>query len=237
MPFLKINTLLPLLLLSLSMPVYAQNSLNLGVLLNATGWRGDNGAGNSDFNSDKGGQFGLSASFSRDKFYTGLSLQGGEYTFDNSGPTQFSSGGAVSTTSIKVEHNDFDLLAGYYFWPQVSLFLDLKSVNSRWKNNGYEQGFSGLGIGVAGYNPLNDNWTLYGSLGFVGGTIKEENNAAIGDAGSSALIVGFNYALDGHNHINLGLKSRNYVFDYDDGNQQEYSLNGLFFGYNHVFGL
>jgi len=24
-------------------------------------------------------------------------------------------------------------------------------------------------------------------------------------------------------------------FDYDDGNEQEYTLNGLFFGYSHTF--
>ena len=33
------------------------DSLGLGVTLNGSGWEGDNGSGNSDFESDDGGQF------------------------------------------------------------------------------------------------------------------------------------------------------------------------------------
>ena len=59
-------------------PVLAQDSLSLGVVLNGGGWSADNGAGSNNFSSDKGGQFGMSASWAHDAYYFGVSLQGGE---------------------------------------------------------------------------------------------------------------------------------------------------------------
>lgn len=223
------------LIMLLTSVVQAQDNVSLGVVLNGSGWSGDNGSSGSNFSSDKGGQFGASISFSRDRFYTGLSLQGGEYQFDSSGPQQFTSSGTVNTQAVKVEHSDFDLIAGYYFWQKVSLFVDLKVVASKWLNNDYEQSFSGLGFGVSGYHPVNEEWTLYGSWGFVGGKIKETDDTELGDAVSNALIIGANYTLGKNDRLSMGFKIRNYVFDYDDGSEQEYSLNGLFVGYNHVF--
>lgn len=217
--------------------VQGQSNLSLGVVLNGSGWNGDNGSGRSDFESDEGGQFGLRASYAHDKLYVGLSLQGGDYQFNNAAPTQFTAAGEVTTSNVKLTHSDFDLLAGYYFWDRVSLFLDLKSVGSEWQNNNYKQSFSGLGVGVSGFNPLNEKWTLYGSWGVVGGTIKQGDSRELGDASSTALVLGANYTLSRNNYLNMGLKIRNYEFDYDDGNQQDYSLNGLFVGYNHVFEL
>jgi hypothetical protein len=216
-------------------PLWAQSSLSLGVVLNGTSWKGDNGPGNSNFESDQGGQLGFSASLANDAYYFGLSLQGGSYQFNKTAPTEFTSSSAITTQDVRVRHSDFDLLAGYYFWEQVSLFVDLKSVRSKWDNNNYDQSFSGLGIGVAGYQPLNPQWTLYGSLGFVGGDIKEDDKLTLGHANSSALIMGANYKLSSNDHLNMGLKFRRYLYDYDDGNEQTYNLNGLFFGYNHVF--
>jgi hypothetical protein len=223
------------LLIACATPLWAADSLSLGVVLNGGGWSADNGPGSNNFSSDKGGQFGFNASWARDAYYFGLSLQGGEYQFNHTGPTQFTSTGAIATNDVNVKHSDFDLLAGYYFWEQVSLFIDVKAVSSSWDNNNYKQNFSGLGIGVAGYHPINDAWTLYGSLGFVGGDIKEDGSATLGRAGSSALILAANYALNKQDYLNMGFKSRHYLFDYDDGNEQEYKLSGLFFGYNHVF--
>lgn len=217
--------------------LWGQSSLSIGVELNGIGWTGDNGRGNSRFDSDRGGQFGYNISWLKDSFYLGLSLQGGDYDFDRSAPTQFTENGPVTVENETISHSDFDLLAGYYFWDQVSLFLDLKGVGSRWKNNDYEQSFGGLGFGVAGFHPVNEKWTIYGSLGFVGGDIKDKSKTVLGEAYTSALIVGTNYSLDESNYLKMGFKSRSFVFDYDDGNDQDYELNGLFFGYNHVFEL
>ena len=221
--------------LILTSTAQAQSNLSLGVVLNASAWNGDNGTGQSDFNSDEGGQLGFSISYNKQRFYTGLSLQGGDYQFDRTGPKQFTSSGNEDTQNVKVSHSDFDLLAGYYFWDNISLFVDLKAVSSKWLNNDYEQSFSGLGVGISGYKALNAQWTLYGSLGFVGGEINEPDDVKLGDAVSNAFIFGANYTLSKNDRLSMGLKIRNYLFEYDDGSEQEYSLNGLFVGYNHVF--
>lgn len=214
----------------------AAQSLSVGATVNGSSWEGDNGAGNSDFESDRGGQFAASINYRVDKFYTGLNLQGGSYDFGSDAPSQFASNGTATSSDTKVEHSDFDLLAGYYFWPNISLFLDLKVTHSEWRDTGYEQAFSGLGFGVSGFHPLNDKWLLFGSFGFVNGEIDDnDDSSSHGDGTSTALVGGAVYRLDQANTFNFGLKLRNYDFEFDDGNEQEYSLNGLFFGYNHTF--
>ena len=214
----------------------AARSLTVGVTANGSSWEGDNGSGNSDFESDRGGQFAASINYRVNKFYTGLNLQGGTYDFGSDAPTQFTSNGTLTSDDVKVEHSDLDLLFGYYFWSNVSLFLDLKVTHSEWRDTGYEQAFSGLGLGVSGFHPINDKWVLFGSFGFVNGDIDDdEDRSSHGDGTSSALVGGAVYLIDKANTINFGLKLRNYDFDFDDGNDQEYSLNGLFFGYNHTF--
>lgn len=226
-----------LILLLLCMPVAeASNSLSIGGTINASGWEGDNGSGNSDFESDRGGQLAASINYRYKKFYTGLNLQGGTYEFEGDAPTQYTSNGAVASSNVKVEHSDFDLLAGYYFWSNVSLFLDLKATHSKWRDTDYEQNFGGLGLGVSGFLPLNDKWLMFGSFGIVNGEINDDDDTTgHGDGRSTALSAGAVYRLDKANTFNFGLKFRNYDFDYDDGNDQEYTINALFFGYTHTF--
>ncbi|MCP4983048.1 MAG: hypothetical protein GY935_21440 [Gammaproteobacteria bacterium] len=216
--------------------VQAAKSLSVGTTVNGSNWKGDNGSGNSDFESDRGGQLAASVSYRVDKFYTGLNLQGGTYDFGSDAPSQFASNGTATSSDVKVEHSDFDLLAGYYFWSNISLFLDLKVTHSEWRDTGYEQAFAGLGLGVSGFHSLNDKWLLFGSFGFVNGDIDDnDDRSSHGDGTSTALVGGAVYRLDKSNTFNFGIKLRNYEFDFDDGNDQEYSLNGLFFGYNHNF--
>ena len=224
-----------LVIFLLPFSLQADNTVSLGVSLNGAEWRGDNGSGRSSFSSTEGGQLGLSANLNLDRFYVGLSLQGGEYSFgSDDAPDQFTSRGTLAVSDTRVEHSDFDLLAGYYFWPQVSLFVDLKGSGSQWKNNGYQQNFGGLGFGVSAYHPLNQDWLLFGSVGFVNGEIKDDDVSDLGDGKSSSLILGSVYTLDKNQHLNFGFRFRKYRFDFDDGNQQDYTLNGVFIGYTHI---
>jgi hypothetical protein len=127
------------------------------------------------------------------------------------------------------------LLVGYYFWKNISLFLDLKATHSEWRDTGYEQAFGGLSFGVSGFHVIDSKWLLFGSFGFIDGSLEDNDVSSLGDGTSRSLVGGAVYQFDQENTINFGLKLRNYDFDYDDGSRQEYSLNGLFFGYNHVF--
>ena len=205
----------------------------LGITLNASGWDGDNGPGRASFASDEGGQFGLALKYSDARFYSGVDLQGGDYRFSGAAPDRFTADGVLESRDTRVRHNDFSLLAGYYFWPRVSLFASLKSATSRWREDNYRQTFGGLGFGVAGFHPLDDDWMLFGSLGVVGG--EDDDGRRLGDGSSSALAAGAVVQLGDGNSLNFGLKFRGFDFEFDDGNRQRYSLNGLFFGFQHQF--
>jgi len=216
----------------------ASQRITLGAKLLGAGWQGDNGSVGGSFNSDEGGQLALSAAYSQDKFYTALSLQSGDYKFKGTAPDQFTQSGRVSVSNTSIEHREFDLLAGYYFWDQISLFVDLKNVNNVWDNNKYEQDFSGLGFGGTGFIPLKGDFTLFGSAGFVGkGDIKDSSGVKVGEGSSSALEIGGVYKLAQNGSLNFGLRFRSYNFEYLDGTKQDYTINALFVGYNHNFTL
>jgi len=216
----------------------ADERITLGAKLLFAGWQGNNGSVSSSFNSDEGAQVAFSASYTLNKFYTGISLQSGKYKFNSTAPDQFTPASRVSTSNTDVEHREFDLLAGYYFWDNISLFVDIKNVSNTWTNNNYQQDFGGLGFGVSGYIPLKNNLTLFGSAGFVGkGDIEDVNNVKVGDGSSGALELGAIYRLGDSSTLNAGLKFRTYNFDYTDNTSQTYSVNGIFIGYNHSFTL
>ncbi|VAW59320.1 hypothetical protein MNBD_GAMMA11-3434 [hydrothermal vent metagenome] len=217
-------------------PLAAEQRLVVGAKVLGAGWGGDNANG-STFNSDNGGQLGLNIAYQLGKFYTGLNLQGGNYDFTGTAPSQFTGSGSVSVGSDRIRQTEIDLLVGYYIWPQISLFVDIKAVENKWQSNNYKQNFGGLGLGITGFNPLNKNWTLFGSLGFVTGDIEDGGKNRVGDGSSSALEVGVVYTLSKNNHLNFGFKFRSYDFKSNNGEQQNYDINALFVGYSHAFQL
>ena len=215
--------------------VFADQRITLGVKLLAAGWQGDNGSVSSSFNSDEGGQLAFSASYTADKFYAGISLQNGNYKFSGAAPDQFTQSTRNSSSNVEIEHQELDLLAGYYFWPQVSVFIDIKGVSNTW-SDGYKQSFGGLGFGASAFYPINNEWTGFGSAGFVGRSdIKDADKLKVGEGSSGALELGAIYRLARSSTLNMGLKFRNYNFEYLDGTTQDYSINALFVGYNHGF--
>lgn len=217
---------------------FANERVNLGAKLLFAGWQGDNGGLSSSFNSDEGAQIAFSASYSLDKFYTGLSLQSGKYAFSGTAPDQFTLAGRTNSSNTDIEHREIDLVAGYYFLKNISFFLDLKGINNTWTANSYRQSFGGLGFGVSAFLPVNKSLTLFGSAGFVGrGDIKDNNKLKVGDGSSGALEFGAVFKLSTQSTINAGLKFRTYNFEYLDDSSQTYSINGLFVGYNHGFEL
>jgi len=236
---LKHKLFIILLFISLGINnVYAEQRLTFGAKLLAAGWNGDNGAGGTDFESDEGGQFGLNVSYNIGKFYTGLNFQRGEYNFKNDAPDKFTLLGRIPSSNVKIQQSDFDLLVGYYFWSQVSLFVDIKSVTNNWLDEPYSQNFLGLGLGTSGYIPLNDKWTLFGSFGFIGsGEIKDDGGNKVGEGTSWALEAGTVYTLNERHFLNAGIKTRKYDFEYLDSTKQDYSINAIFIGYNYSLDL
>lgn len=226
-----------LLLMTLSVSSsFAEQRITLGAKLLGAGWQGDNGAVSGTFNSDKGGQLAFSLAYSEDKFYSAINLQNGNYTFDSNAPDKFTPTGRISNFNVEIQQQELDLIVGYYFWKNISLFADIKAVTNTWSNDSYKQTFSGLGFGATAYLPFNEQWTWFGSAGFVGqGEIKDDNKDKVGDGRSSALELAAIYRLTDVSSINFGLKFRNYRFEYLNNSTQDYSVNALFIGYNHGF--
>jgi hypothetical protein len=224
-------------------------SLGLGVKLLGSQWSGDNVTSDTTFKSTNGGQFGLNLVFQKGRFYTGFNFQGGNYKFKDNTPDQISktdSTYAVTPTQdATIKRGEADILVGYYFWPKISLFLDIKSISDEWLDDNkdsanYGTDFLGLGLGISGFIPLNEQWTLYGSFGLVpNGNIKQRNGdkADLGSGSSGALEFGSIFNITNQHRLNFGLKSQwqDYKFDNAQNDEQKHQLTSVFLGYNYVF--
>jgi len=224
-------------------------SLGLGVKLLGSQWKGDNVDSDTTFESSNGGQFGLNLVFQKSRFYTGFNFQSGNYKFKDDAPDQIrktdSTYAKTPAQDVTIKRGEADILVGYYFWPKVSLFLDIKAISSEWDDNNsdttnYGTDFLGLGLGVSGFIPLTNQWTLFGSFGVVpSGNIKQRNGdkADLGSGSSGALEFGSIFNITNQHRINFGLKSQwqDYKFDDPQSNEQKHQLTSVFLGYNYVF--
>ena len=215
-------------------PVY----LGVGGKAGASNWRGNND-GNSDAYQAAAGQLGLNISVLYKNFYSGLSIQGGTFDFNDGSPDRIDKDGTTLAPPLdgaKVERSEFDLVAGYYFWSKVSLFLDLKAVGYDWVDFEYSRTSYGLGFGVSGFIPLSDKWSLYGSAGIVPLSIQSEGKK-IGDGVGTALTFGAQYKITPHGHISLSSNFQGHQYNFDNDQKQAYTIGSLVFGYNYYFSL
>jgi len=236
---IKNNTIISMALVisAISFNVQAKGDmgLSLGVKLLGTNWQGNNQQSDTTFDTTEGGQFGFNIGFQKAKFYTGLSFQGGEYTFKDEAPDQVTPIGSFPSSNVIISRGEFDLLAGYFFWEHISLFVDLKSISNTWSDTGYQQRFTGFGLGASGFWPLSKKWSLYGSVGFVPIGQVETSGSNIGDGTSGALEFGGAFHFNQRNRLTFGLKAQSQTYNYDSGDKTESRLNGVFVGYNHIF--
>jgi len=214
-------------------PVY----LGIGGKVSLSNWSGDNNENSKDYNTTAA-QLGLNISVAYKNFYSGLSIQGGEFDFSEGSPDRVEIDGntQVIADAAKVGRSEFDLVAGYYFWSKISLFVDLKSVNYNWVNLAYERTSYGLGFGVSGFVPLADKWSLFGSVGVVPLKIETEGRR-IGDGLGTAITFGAQYKITPHAHISFNSNLQLHQYDFDNGQKQAYSIGSLVFGYNYYFQL
>lgn len=212
-----------------SAPLRAESTsqYSLGAKLLSTTWSGEN-PGGAKFKSQSG-QLSLEAKFQHQRWFGGLTLQGGQFEFDDTPPARPDGYTAPGGEKVKIKRGEVDLVAGYYFWPRVSLFLDAKNVGNEWLADGYKVEYSGLGLGVSGYHPLSETWSLFGSFGLVPMNIKAEGDK-VGTARRSALNVGFLYRFTSRANFTIGLQSQTQTNDYDDGTEQTQHVGALVFG-------
>ncbi len=219
----------------LPMSVFGVQSVNLSARVITGEWNSDANVVGGDI-SQQGGQLGFSLAYHRDKFFTGIRLQGGDYRFTDNAPNQITAGGAQAVSNSTVKHGEFDLLAGYYFFERTAFFLDIKTTSDKWLSNNYQQNFSGLGIGVNSFYPINKDWLLYGSFGIIANAqLKDINKNQLADASSFAFDIGFSYKLGLQSALGVGLNQRAYTYTLPSGAEQSYSIGGLTAYYQYRF--
>ena len=223
----------------LGSPAYAQEDplyITIGARLQASGWEGENdGGSDTDFESDDGGAFGVRLLMQKGRLYGGISLQGGEYKFDDDAPDLVFDAPPPSTADdATIERGEADFLLGYYFWEQVSLFLDIKSVTNEWQDEDYALHYSGLGFGVSGFIPLDERWTLFGTFGIVPLKIRADGDD-IGDGTGSALEFGAVWRFRDTTNFVFSLRNQHQEYDFDNDAGQTHNIGGLVVGINHRF--
>jgi hypothetical protein len=215
-----------------SMAAESPVKVSFGVSLQPARWQGENLNGGSEFDA-RASQLQLNLRIRKDKLYGGLSFQGAEFDFDDGAPNKVSDTAVAVDDNVTIDRGEFDLVVGYYLWPKVSLFVDLKSISNDWQGQSYATRYAGLGFGMTGYTPLNKDWLFFGSIGFVGLNIKS-GGTDIGDGRGSALVLGFLYRITDNNNFTISLKSQHNEYDFDQGSEQEHDIGGLVFGFSHT---
>ena len=209
----------------------APPSVSFGASLMPSTWDGTN-AGGSHY-KEQATQLQLNFRVRKGNFYTGLSFQGGEFDFNDGAPDIVGENATVTNADVTITRGESDLVLGYFFWPQVSLFIDIKHIHNKWENLSYSVGYKGMGFGVSGFNPINEQWILFGSLGFIKLDLETDSNS-IGDGKGSALVIGALYRFTDQIHFSIGLKSQHNELDFDNGSEQENDIGGLVLGISYT---
>ena len=114
----------------------------------------------------------------------------------------------------------------------ISVFVDRKTIENNWKDDPYTLRYKGAGFGVNGYHPINQNWLLIGSIGFMSLNIKADSES-IGDGSGGSLSIGALYRINPRANFSIRLKSQHNEFEFDQGSKQEHDIGGLVLGFSY----
>lgn len=208
--------------------------LTLGGKLQGLTFKGDNGvSGGKDFEADTTA-VGLSAGLQRGSWYTGLRLSVGDYDFTDGAPDIEPIEGPSSVESVTVGRGEVDLMFGYYFWPQVSLFTGVKFISHEYQDQDYRLSYNGGSVGIAGYHPLNERWSAFGNLSVTNLNMRKEGDK-LGQSNGSALEVGVIHRLSEESMIAISLHGQNQKNKFDINENQTHEIGGISFGFYHSF--
>jgi len=207
--------------------------LNLGARYQFTTWDGSNNSTNRNF-STEGNMIGADFTVRYQKFYGGVSLVGGSFTFNGNAPDRPSKPNPASA-STKIDRSEFNLIAGYQIIPQFSIFVDLQNIRNDWKGENYGVEYSGLGFGVNGNHVLFHRWIIYGSIGVIPLKIDTIDGIRIGDGRGVSLEFGGSYIIKDNMALSLSVKSQSREFDYTTAPDQTHDVGGLLLRYSYTF--
>ncbi|MFL0810719.1 MAG: porin family protein [Agarilytica sp.] len=209
-------------------------TLTLGGKLFSGGWTGENtGAIEGDIESTTGGGIGVSVGLRKGKWFGVFNVQSGGYEFDGDQPAYDPD--PIAEDELTINSSFVSLGAGYQINRYVAVQGGFKTHTQNWDDHNRELVYSGLGVGVTGFIPLNQSWTLYGTLGLNGHTIKDKDGENVGDGSTSSLELGAAFRITSVSSISFGFKNESVAAEFDSGNEQEHNFGSLYFGYNHGF--
>ena len=213
--------------------VAAEDTVNvsLSASLQPSTWKGENLNGGTSFEAN-GTQTQLALNIRKGKIYGGLSFQGGEFEFTNGAPNKVNKTVSVQDDDATIKRGEFDLVFGYYLLPQISFFLDFKTIENNWENDNYTLRYKGAGFGANGYHPINKDWLFIGSIGFMSLDIKADGES-IGDGSGGSLSVGALYRINSQASFSIRLKAQHNEFNFDQGSKQEHDISGLVLGFSY----
>lgn len=212
----------------------AENPVNVSfsASLQPSHWEGENLNGGTSFEAD-GTATQLNLNIRKGNFYGGLSFQGAKYDFDNGAPNKVNKTTSVQDDDATIRRGEFDLVFGYYVMPQLSLFIDFKTIENNWEDDSYSLRYKGAGFGVNGFYPIQQGWFFIGSIGFMALDIKADGDS-IGEGRGSALTAGVLYRINQRANFSIRLKAQHNEYDFDEGSEQEHDIAGLVFGFSYA---
>ena len=199
-----------------------------------TSWQGENVTDAETYDADAG-MLAIQLKLHKDRWYTGLAFKGGEFEFTGTAPRR-EDGATSGSATETVTRGEFDLVAGYYFWDRVSLFVDIKASSNTWISDDHQVSYGGLGFGITAYRPYSDSWLFYGSFGVVPLTAKVDD-AEVGSGEGSSLEFGALRRLGNNMNLLISIKSQSQNIDYDGGDKQQSQIGGLNIGFSRSFDL
>jgi len=223
-----------ILLLSTTTFAHAAVKFNLSVKLMDTTWSGNNSTQTENFKTKSTqGAWGVGMQINR--LYARIAVQGANFEFSDPAPNQETETTSTIDNDVTIEHGESDIIVGYYFWPKISLFADIKSVVNKRQGSNYEMAYSGLGVGVSGFHPIKQKWMIYVSSGLLLPFSVESNDKNIGEGAGFAFDGGISYTITKKFRVYLGLKIQYHELKFDNGNTQKHSRNGLYNGLQFQF--
>lgn len=122
-------------------------------------------------------------------------MSGWDYKFEVAGETS------------KFDRRDLDVAAGYMIVRDLGVFAGYRNSVLKEKGTGVKETVYGGLVGVRGGVPLNDRFSLYGSLTYLMNRLKEESGEVLRERNPGWIAeAGAKYSVSKHLAANLGLK-------------------------------
>lgn len=229
---LTVLTLLALFSLPVSSWAKEPVDINLGGRFAIGNWNGENKRDGSKFDSEAA-QIGADLTLRYGKFFGGIGIFGGQYTFSGDAPDRPTRPNPAGT-KVRINRGEVNLIAGYNVIPQLSVFLNLQQILNEWDGENYEIKYNGFGFGVSSNLPLSREWVLYGSFGIVPVKITQSGDT-IGDGRGGSLELGGTYIINPATTVSVSIRGQNREFDYDTAPDQVHTTGALQFRFNKSF--